>query len=83
MGASLPPISLPAGRTAAKIFASLGGAIASPNVGTVGHTCALLDNSRLACWGFDANGQTGVTDTGKHGAAAGTMGDALPIVPVF
>ncbi|KAG5175869.1 regulator of chromosome condensation 1/beta-lactamase-inhibitor protein II [Tribonema minus] len=50
---SSPPksaINLGSGRTAKAIAAG------------VGHTCALLDNATVKCWGFGENGQLGLGD---------------------
>jgi hypothetical protein len=62
--ASLPAIDLGTGRTAVAI-----------DVGT--HSCALLDNGAVKCWGSNLNGELGQGDTAARGAAPGTMGDAL------
>jgi hypothetical protein len=43
------------------------------------HTCALLDNHRIKCWGANGFGALGVGDIRLRGAAA-EMGDALPFV---
>ncbi|WP_374073635.1 hypothetical protein [Bdellovibrio bacteriovorus] len=68
MGDSLPAISLGTGRTAIQI--SAGG----------NHTCALLDNSTLKCWGYGNWGQLGQGNINNLGAGAGEMGDALPAI---
>lgn len=46
------------------------------------HTCALLSNSELKCWGSNSNGQLGYNDTVNRGASAGDMGFSLPAVRV-
>ena len=68
MGSSLPAVNLGAGRNAVSIKA-----------GTA-HTCAVLDNSQVKCWGDNRAGQLGLGDTNPRGTSAGTMGDALPTV---
>jgi cysteine-rich repeat protein len=44
------------------------------------HTCAILDNQALKCWGANDHGQLGLGDTVNRGGAPGDMGDALPEV---
>ncbi len=44
------------------------------------HTCALLDDGRVKCWGGNFNGQLGLGDTLSRGSQPGEMGDALPFV---
>ena len=68
MGDSLPAFDLGAGRVAI----DLGGGYAQ--------SCAILDNHRLKCWGFNVNGQLGLGDTLFRGDGPGEMGDALPYV---
>ena len=68
MGDNLPAVSLGTGRTAVQVAA--GG----------GHTCALLDNNTVKCWGRNDRGQLGVGDTANRGDAPGEMGDNLPAV---
>ncbi|MDZ4826933.1 MAG: hypothetical protein SGJ13_10785, partial [Actinomycetota bacterium] len=68
MGDSLPAVSLGTGRTATAVSA---GAL---------HTCALLDNATVKCWGENEHGQLGLGDTADRGDAGGEMGDSLPAV---
>ncbi|MEK2646660.1 RCC1 domain-containing protein [Bdellovibrio sp. BCCA] len=68
MGDSLPSVSLGTGRTAVQIYTGQN------------HTCALLDNSMVKCWGYNINGQLGQGHTNNLGDGAGEMGDALPAV---
>jgi len=42
------------------------------------HSCALLDDASVKCWGSNTNGQLGLGDTGDRGDVSGEMGDALP-----
>jgi alpha-tubulin suppressor-like RCC1 family protein len=59
--AGLATVNLGVGRTAVAISAG----------GT--HTCAVLDNGELKCWGESANGQLGRDSTADQGDAAGEM----------
>lgn len=71
MGANLPPISLGTGRTATAVAAS------------TYHTCAVLDNGSIKCWGFIGDGRlglVGVAETDDKGDNANEMGDNLPAV---
>lgn len=68
MGANLPPVDLGSGRHAKAI--ALG----------VRHTCAILDDDRVKCWGMNAHGRLGLADLEARGDAPGEMGDALPYV---
>lgn len=68
MGDSLPVVNLGTGRTALQI--STGGS----------HTCAVLDNNTLKCWGYNLYGQLGQGDTNSRGGAAGEMGDSLAAI---
>ncbi len=44
------------------------------------HTCALVDDGRLKCWGWNYYGQLGLGDTDNRGNSPGEMGDSLPFV---
>ena len=66
MGDNLPAIALGTGRTALAVSTGFT------------HTCALLDNHKVKCWGQNSSGQLGLGDTASRGDAAGEMGDNLP-----
>jgi alpha-tubulin suppressor-like RCC1 family protein len=68
MGPPLPVVNLGANRRAYAVYA--GGA----------HTCALLTDGSVKCWGDNAFGQLGYGDTMPRGSSASEMGDALPVV---
>jgi alpha-tubulin suppressor-like RCC1 family protein len=68
MGNGLPTVDLGTGRTATAITAG------------DDHTCALLDNSTVKCWGYNSNGQLGLGDGDERGSAASQMGNDLPTV---
>jgi alpha-tubulin suppressor-like RCC1 family protein len=63
--AVLPAVNLGSGRTAKAV--SAGG----------NHTCALLDDSTIKCWGRNHNGQLGLGDSTTRGDNSGEMGDSL------
>ena len=44
------------------------------------HTCAILDNHRIKCWGRSPYGQLGLGDNHDLGASPSHMGDNLPFV---
>ena len=66
MGDNLPAVNLGTGRTATAITAGNS------------HTCAVLDNGTVKCWGYNSDGQLGLGDTTDRGDDAGEMGDNLP-----
>ncbi len=68
MGDNLPYVDLGTGRTAKSIAA--GGS----------HTCAILDNDKLKCWGYNMDGELGYEHNTDIGDAPGQMGDNLPYV---
>lgn len=63
--ATNPVVDLGTGRTAKAIA-----------VGAF-HTCAILDNGTLKCWGYNVMGQLGTDSTTTLGDGPGEMGDAL------
>jgi hypothetical protein len=65
-GDALSAVALGAGRTAVSIVAGSA------------HTCALLDDRTVKCWGRNGYGRLGYGDTRDRGDGAGEMGDALP-----
>lgn len=71
MGDSLPAVSLGSGRTSRRL--SGGG----------GHTCALLDDSSVKCWGLNGRGQLGQGDAVDRGDGFHEMGDSLPPVSLW
>jgi alpha-tubulin suppressor-like RCC1 family protein len=44
------------------------------------HTCAVLDDASVKCWGLNQNGRLGLGDTNARGDGPGEMGDLLPPV---
>jgi len=61
MGDNLPSINLGTGRTAIAISAG------------TNHTCALLDNASVKCWGFNYTGQLGIENDTQMGDGSGEM----------
>ncbi|KXZ43346.1 hypothetical protein GPECTOR_93g616 [Gonium pectorale] len=68
MGDNLPFVDLGTGRTAVVL------------AGGHYHTCAVLDNGRAKCWGWNNAAQLGYGDTNNRGDNPGEMGDSLPFV---
>ncbi len=68
MGNNLPAVNLGTGRTAKAITAGSA------------HTCAILDNSTVKCWGYNGFGQLGLGDINSRGDNANEMGNSLPTV---
>jgi alpha-tubulin suppressor-like RCC1 family protein len=68
MGDALPTVALGTGRTALAISAGQA------------HTCAVLDDKSVKCWGDNSEGELGLGDAVSRGDAPGGMGDALPAV---
>ena len=44
------------------------------------HTCAVLDDASLKCWGKNDSGQLGLGDNSTRGDVSGEMGDNLPVI---
>ena len=68
MGDNLTAVDLGTGRTATTISTS------------AYHSCALLDDATVKCWGCNEYGQLGLGDTDGRGDGAGEMGDNLTAV---
>ncbi|MDI1437454.1 RCC1 domain-containing protein [Polyangium sorediatum] len=68
MGAALPVVNLGAGKKVVAVTAGMG------------HTCVVLDDGHVKCWGNNWTGQLGLGDTQGRGDEPGEMGDALPEV---
>jgi alpha-tubulin suppressor-like RCC1 family protein len=66
VGAFVPPINLGTGRSVMQVTTGYA------------HTCALLDDATVKCWGSNAAGQLGLGDTLTRGDGTMPMGDALP-----
>ena len=47
------------------------------------HTCALLGDGRVKCWGSNYSGALGLGDQADRGDQQGEMGDALPALKLF
>ena len=68
MGDNLPAVNLGTGRTVVGISAG------------DDHTCALLDNGTIKCWGNNGSGQLGLGDTDDPWRRPDEMGDNLPAI---
>jgi alpha-tubulin suppressor-like RCC1 family protein len=66
MGDNLPAVDVGTGRTASALT---GGSY---------HSCAILDNGSVKCWGANWYGQLGLGDSSHRGVSGGEMGDNLP-----
>ena len=68
MGDNPPIVDLGTGRTVTAISSGYE------------HTCAILNNASVKCWGRSNLGQLGYGDTYKRGDGSNEMGDNLPTV---
>src|SRR5262245_50378556 len=68
MGSMLPVAGLGTGRTAKAIAAGSD------------HTCVILDDNTVKCWGNNAYGELGLGDTNNRGNNANEMANFLPVV---
>ena len=68
MADNLPAVNLGSGKTARAI--STGDS----------HTCTVLDNASLKCWGKNDSGQLGLGDNRTRGGGTGEMSDNLPSI---
>ena len=71
IGDDLPFVNLGTGKTVSAL--SLGSR----------HSCAVLTDATMKCWGHNGYGQLGLGNTTTHGDYwSGNMGDSLPIISV-
>jgi alpha-tubulin suppressor-like RCC1 family protein len=68
MGDALPAVDLGSGTKVIEIASS--GA----------NSCALLDEGRVKCWGYNGRGKLGLGDTQNRGDNPAEMGDQLPFI---
>lgn len=68
MGDGLPAVDLGTGKYAVQVAPA------------ESHTCALLNDATVKCWGRNDLGHLGLGDTNYRGDEPGDMGDALPAV---
>ena len=69
-GDTLPFVQFPTGRHATMIEAGKS------------HTCAVMDNNDLICWGDNSKGQLGLGDTDKRGDSSGEIGTNFEVTSV-
>ena len=68
MGDALPAVNLGPGRSAVEVST------------TNSHTCALLDDGSIRCWGRNDYGQLGMGDTANRLGPFGATGTLMPAV---
>lgn len=68
MGNNLPPVNLGLGKTVLRFWTGKH------------HTCVLLNDGGVKCWGWNNDGQLGLGDTMSRGNLPTDMGDNLPFV---
>jgi alpha-tubulin suppressor-like RCC1 family protein len=68
MGDNLPKVDLGTGRNATVLAVG------------ADHSCAILDDGTLKCWGDNSSGELGLGDSNARGDEPGEMGDHLPVV---
>lgn len=72
--------TLPAQMGQALPYVALGGLSALAITAGEAHTCSILSDGNVKCWGRNFYGQLGLGDTDTHGDQSGEMGADLPIV---
>ena len=62
---------------------NLGVGLAATGISIAGnHSCSLIDNRAVKCWGYNGRGQLGLGEIADRGLQASDMGDNLPYVGV-
>ena len=75
LGRSAPGVALPDGRVDLGTNRRAIGVFAGTD-----HTCVILEDGGVKCWGFNSTGQLGVGDTVNRGDGVAAMGEGLPVV---
>ncbi|CAN0188731.1 unnamed protein product, partial [Ectocarpus fasciculatus] len=68
------------GSGAELVAVDLDGSVATAIAAGESHTCALLDDDSIKCWGLNSSGQLGQGDDLDRGDSAETLGANLPAI---
>jgi alpha-tubulin suppressor-like RCC1 family protein len=72
MGDNLPVVSLSANNIKAKALTA-----------GAAHTCVILEDNNVKCWGYNGSGQLGLGNTSDQGDKLNEIGASLPSVKLF
>lgn len=64
------------------LLAAAGAPVAAAAGAGASHSCVVLSDSSVKCWGENFHGQCGQPDNLARGSNASDMGDSLPAVPL-